>query len=638
MTRDWFTPTRLSLFGFAIVLLLAWFCYRPALSGDFQLDDRANLSGLQHIEDASTLADFVLAGASGPSGRPLALLTFALQADAWDAGARPFLVANILIHLLNALLLASCLYCLTRAQDVDRDRSAMVAVLAAGIWVLMPLLATSSLAVIQRMTTLSATFVLLGLLGYLLARRRIEQAPSSALPWMSASLVIGTGLGLLAKETALLLPAYVLVLEVTVLRRPQALASRYWRGWQAVFLGLPCALVLAYLALRANYPEWTVARHGFTAWERLLSELPVLWLYLKKAFVGLPATLGIYQAPPGICRSLLEPVVLLSAVAWIAAFGAAVAYRRRWPLFALAVLWFLTGHILESTVLSLELYFEHRNYLPIVGPVYAVAFTAVLGRGLARRVALAITPLWLLGNAGFLYYFASLSGDPSASSRYWAMQYPDSVRAVTTMATYQLAEEGPVRALQTLDRFAGQQPRYGYLRIQELNLRCRIMPDADHRVVLQQLERLLPGVNFTFTAGRMLSQLFDSVVATNCRGVDPGTVAALAESLRGNPRYAQHPAYNQFHHKLLAGIARHSGDLEQTISELERAIGYGASSELNMLMVATLGSAGDFDAARTFIDAARSAAPLNPVRSIAWRRDLDILRDYIDELERYSTD
>ncbi len=638
MTGTRLTPTHLSLAGFAIILLLAWFCYRPALSGDFQLDDRANLSGLQHVEDATTLADYVLAGTSGPSGRPLALLTFGLQADAWDEGPRPFLAINILLHLLNAVLLASCLYCLTRAQDVDRDRSAMVAVLAAGIWVLMPLLATSSLAVIQRMTTLSAALVLLGLLGYLAARRQLEQTPSSALPWMSASLVVGTGLGLLAKETALLLPAYVLVLEATVLRRPQALSVRYWRGWQAVFLGLPSALVLVYLALRANYPEWTVARHGFTAWERLLSEMPVLWLYLKKALVGLPATLGIYQAPPGIRRSLFEPAVLLSATAWIAAAGVAVVYRRRWPLFALAVLWFLAGHVIESTVLSLELYFEHRNYLPIVGLVYAVAFAAVAGRGVIRRVALAIAPLWLLVNAGFLYTFASLSGDPSTSSRYWTFHYPHSVRAVTTMATFQLAEEGPVRALQTLDRFAAQRPRYGYLRIQELNLRCRIMPDADHTVVLQQLERLLPGVDFTFTAGRMLSQLFDTVAAAECRGVDPGTVAALAERLRGNPRYAQHPAYNQFHHKLLAGIARQSGDLEQTIGELERAIGYGATSELNMLMVATLGSAGDFDAAREFIDGAQSAAPLNPVRSIAWRRDLDNLRDYIDELERYSTD
>lgn len=636
MTSSRLTPTHFSLAGFAIVLLLAWFCYQPALSGDFQLDDAANLAGLEHVEDAATLLEFMLAGTSGPTGRPLAMLSFAVQADAWGEAARPFLVANILIHLLNAILLAAFLYHLSRAQRVGRDQSALVATLAAGIWVLMPLLATGSLLVVQRMTTLSATFALLGLLAYLLARSRIEQAPGRSLLWMSASLVLATGLAVLAKETGLLLPVYVLVLEATVLRRPGSVAAGRWRAWQGVILGVPAAVVVAYLAWRANYPDWTVARHGFTAWERLLSELPLLWQYLQKALFGLPSALGVYQVPPDIRHSLFEPTVFLSAVGWIAAAGAAIAWRRRWPVFALAVLWYLAGHVMESSVLSLELYFEHRNYLPIVGPIYAVVAAAIIGSGALRRVALAAVPLWLVLNALFLYQFASLSGDASASARYWALQYPESVRAVSNMATYQLAEEGPVRALQTLDRFVAEQPQHGYLRIQELNLRCLVMPDADHGQVFDQLDRLLPAVDFTFTAGRMLSQLLDTVIAGECRGVGLDTVARLAERLRNNPRYVLLPAYNQFHHKLLAGIARQQGDLERTIIELERAIAYAASSELNMLMVVTLGSAGDFTAAREFMASARDSGPLNPVRAIAWHRDLDNLGEYIKELERYS--
>lgn len=636
MTRDWFTPTRLSLAGFAIVLLLAWSCYRPALSGDFQLDDRANLADLERVEDARSMFDFVLAGTASPTGRPIALLSFALQADEWEQGAGAFLHVNVLIHLLNALLLAASLYHLSRARGIGRDQSAQVAMLAAGIWVLMPLLATSSLLVVQRMTTLSATFALLGLIAYLLARSRIEQAPGRSLLWMSVSLILATGLAALVKETGLLLPVYVLTLEATVLRRPGSLTPIRWRGWQGLFLGLPAAVILAYLAWRASYPDWTVARHGFTAWERLLSELPLLWQYLQKAIYGVPSALGVYQVPPDIRRSLFEPAVFLSAAGWIAAIGAAIAWRRSRPVFALAVFWYLAGHVIESSVLSLELYFEHRNYLPIVGLVYAFAAAAILGSGALRRVALAAAPLWLALNALFLYQFSSLAGDPSTSSRYWAVQYPESVRAVMTMARYQLDEEGPVRTLQTLDRFVTEQPRYGYLRIQELNLRCLVMPDADHGEVLDQLHRLLPAVDFTFTAGRMLSQLLDTVIAVDCRGVDFDTVARLAASLRNNPRYVLLPAYNQFHHKLLAGIARQQGDLERTITELEQAIAYAASSELNMLMVATLGSAGDFAAAREFIAGMRNAGPLNPVRAIAWHRDLDNLGEYIKELERYS--
>ena len=71
----------LYLSGFLLVLVLAGICYRPALSGAFQLDDVGNLADLTYVEDMDTAADFVLAGKAGPLGRPVALLTFALQAE-----------------------------------------------------------------------------------------------------------------------------------------------------------------------------------------------------------------------------------------------------------------------------------------------------------------------------------------------------------------------------------------------------------------------------------------------------------------------------------------------------------------------------------------------------------------------------
>jgi hypothetical protein len=55
-----------------------------------------------------------------------------------------------------------------------------------------------------------------------------------------------------------------------------------------------------------------------------------------------------------------------------------------------------------------------------------------------------------------------------------------------------------------------------------------------------------------------------------------------------------------------------------------------------MMMVTALGGAGDFDGAREFMDGALDRQPWNPLRAIAWRRDLQKLRAYIDELERYS--
>lgn len=220
------------------------------------------------------------------------------------------------------------------------------------------------------------------------------------------------------------------------------------------------------------------------------------------------------------------------------------------------------------------------------------------------------------------------------ASRHWAMQYPDSVRAVTTMASYQLSEEGPLRTIQTIDDFATRNPQHAYLRIQQLNLLCRYAETANHERVLSQLQRELPSVTFTYTAGKMLSQLFDAAVATDCPALSTDTVSKLASLLRNNPRYIGDSVYNQFSEKLQAGIARHQGDQIATLEHLRAAIAYGPTLELNMMMVTTLGGAGNFAAARQYIDDVRVAAPWNPLRAANWHRDLDELSVYIDELEK----
>ncbi len=109
MTETPLRQNRLVLIGFCAVLALAWFCYQPAMSGAFQLDDEFNLGGLVNVDDARSAIEFVFSGMSGPTGRPLALASFVLQAQHWEQGAAAFLRVKILLHLLNAALLALCL-------------------------------------------------------------------------------------------------------------------------------------------------------------------------------------------------------------------------------------------------------------------------------------------------------------------------------------------------------------------------------------------------------------------------------------------------------------------------------------------------------------------------------------------------
>jgi predicted Zn-dependent protease len=172
------------------------------------------------------------------------------------------------------------------------------------------------------------------------------------------------------------------------------------------------------------------------------------------------------------------------------------------------------------------------------------------------------------------------------------------------------------------------------MRIPQLNILCQLAPDQDHSNVVEQLERELPEVDFTYTAAAMLYGLFSTASGSNCKGVNPETVVSLATVLRANPRYTNEPLYNQNYQEMLAAIARQQGDYDAQIDHLQQAITHRPSPDLNVMMVMAMGGAGKFDAAHDFIDDAKARGPANPVKAVMWRRDLDNLRGYIRKLEQ----
>jgi hypothetical protein len=85
---------------------------------------------------------------------------------------------------------------------------------------------------------------------------------------------------------------------------------------------------------------------------------------------------------------------------------------------------------------------------------------------------------------------------------------------------------------------------------------------------------------------------------------------------------------------MLAFIAWEKGDYVATIDHIRQAIAYWPTFELNMMMVTVLLDAGNLAAARNFVDDAEDLAPVNPVKAMMWRRDLNNLREHIRKLER----
>jgi hypothetical protein len=134
-----------------------------------------------------------------------------------------------------------------------------------------------------------------------------------------------------------------------------------------------------------------------------------------------------------ISRNLLQPATTLLALVLVAVLLASAWWlRKRRPLYAFGVLLFFAGHFMTSNVIGLELAFEHRNHLPLVGAV--LAMTDLL-MALARRVPLQrpilipLCALMLFGLGAGTWVRASVWGNPTLFAEQAPQRAPYSPRA-----------------------------------------------------------------------------------------------------------------------------------------------------------------------------------------------------------------
>jgi len=435
--------TVLNLLG---VLLLGLLVYWPGLSGGYVLDDFANLVDNPDFAAHALHSQFwaaVWSSGSSQLHRPLSMLSFAVQM--WFSGMDPWplKLANILIHLFNGLLvfLLSLRVLAWLNQAASRRwllAPRTIALLVMAAWILAPIQLTAVLYVVQRMESIAALFVLLGLLAWWHGRMLLIQGRTNAWWWIIGGLVGGTVLATLSKETGVLLPAYAFLLDWLVLGfagRANTPDRRLWAMF-ALVLFLPALLGLAWL-LPGILSGHAYDGRDFDLAERLWTEGRVLVDYLHWIVAPIPNDLTLYHDDVPFSTGWLQPWTTAASWALIAVLlGSAWFLRRRVPLYALGVAWFFAGQSLVSTILPLELVYEHRNYLPSLG-----VFLALFGllsvwapdepeRRRSLRLILMVAGLALIAlYAGFTTMRAHVWGNPFRLAYFESTTHPQSPRA-----------------------------------------------------------------------------------------------------------------------------------------------------------------------------------------------------------------
>lgn len=428
----------------SIIFLLSLFVtvlvYLPGLKGGFLFDDFPNLGDMTRYGDIALWENakhFIFNGFSGPTGRPISLATFWLTASSWlEGNAFPFKLINLLIHLLCGLLLFLVIKFLLKEYKYEQQKSAWVALFATSIWLLHPMFVSTTLYVVQRMTQLSLLFSLLGILGYLYARSLLVLKPIKAYLWMTISIGLGTVLATFSKENGALLPLLILVIEFC---NPEKKHKPLWQ-WRLVCLWFP-SILIAYIVLKEiNFSANPWPSRNFNQLERLMSEARIVTEYLFRLYVPQIEGQGLYQDGYQVSRSLLNPISTLYSIIFLSLlFISALIFRRKYPLFALAVLFFFAAHLMESTLIGLELYFEHRNYaaaififLPLAASLYW------LSEKIKPKLVVTISCLIIAIFSVMTLQRALLWSNTQQLKLYWAQQNSNSPRAQADYARYLL--------------------------------------------------------------------------------------------------------------------------------------------------------------------------------------------------------
>jgi tetratricopeptide (TPR) repeat protein len=381
----------------ALIAAATFLAYADSLDGTWAMDDRIVAENQRPSGDA-LLAQTIV--------RRVTNLSFLINHAIDPTSPVNYRVVNIAVHVLAAFALywlAWKTVQLPRFGGRLSGDALWIAGLSAGIFALHPININAVAYIIQRAAALATLFTLLALLAHLYATVSTRRWARLVFRALTAGCVL---LAIFAKENGVLaVPLLVLYDAFFLDVRTGRQTLRRWALLAAV--GLAALVVadqlmhlrasaLSVLRVFARYDQpvppvaWTAVDADWTPLEHVLTACRVVMRYLAVIVFPLPRFLVFDWWGFPLSRGLGQPVTtLLSVVAILALVVVAVWQRRRAPLLAFGLAWYLIAISLESFVaVGSDLYFEHRNHLPMAGLTFGVVgqcFAWLEGRGPAKR-------------------------------------------------------------------------------------------------------------------------------------------------------------------------------------------------------------------------------------------------------------
>lgn len=361
-------PNHHKFFSCFLLFILLFLIYSNSFNASWHFDDIPNIKVNKNVQVDDINYISIKKAAHGLKGnikRPLSYISFALNWKVHQNNVFGYHLVNFSIHVITSFLLFFSILALFRSprlRHVPKEDVFFIALLSTTLWAIHPIQVQAVTNIVQRMASMAAMFYLFGIYFYIQARLCDKRTKK----WIFfASVLLSYVFALGSKENAAILPFSLILIELLFFSELTLLKLRrfFWPLCLSVimvgFLGIFFFMDGNPLKFLEGYEK-----RGFTLSERLLTEPRILIFYLSQLFYPVVTRLSITHDIE-ISTSLLNPWTTLPSILLILLLlvVACWQYRKR-PLISFAIFFFFINHIIESTIISLELIFEHRNYLP----------------------------------------------------------------------------------------------------------------------------------------------------------------------------------------------------------------------------------------------------------------------------------
>jgi tetratricopeptide (TPR) repeat protein len=364
---------RKNIFAVVTIFIIILAIYSNTFDASWHFDDESNILKNDYLQlkeltwqniKRTFFADPYV---EGKFYRPVVCLSFALNYYIGGNGVFGYHIVNLIVHFLSSIFLFLFIHRtlnLPLLKSKYGENSYLIALLAAVLWTINPVQTQAVTYVVQRMASMAGMFYIMSMYFYLKGRTSARR-PLKATHYL-VCLVCGI-LALGSKENSIMLPVSIFTYDLFLIH---GLTKRNIIRSSMVFFALIFLCLSLVIAMNGpsvlnpyKLPD-TFKDRGFTLLERLLTEPRVVLFYVSLLLYPMPDRLSIMH-DISVSTGLLDPTWTIIAILTILALlGLAVSKSKKWPFVSFCILFFFINHIIESTILPLELVFEHRNYVP----------------------------------------------------------------------------------------------------------------------------------------------------------------------------------------------------------------------------------------------------------------------------------